>query len=45
MERHNTPVLRWVVIVSAIWIGVAVVRGVTYALTTAAGSPAQLVER
>jgi hypothetical protein len=29
--------LRWVIIFAAIWIGVAVVRGITYALSTATG--------
>ncbi len=36
---HNDTWLRWIIIFSAICIGAAVVRGITYALTTAVGYP------
>jgi hypothetical protein len=33
-HKHD-PWIRWVILFAAIWIGVAVVRGITIALTTA----------
>jgi hypothetical protein len=43
IPQTHDPWIRWIILFAAIWIGVAVVRGITFALTAATGLPVEVL--
>jgi hypothetical protein len=43
--RSNDRWIRWIILFAAVWIGVAVVRGITFALSGEPGSHGEVVGR